>query len=67
MLATALCGGISYLGLQLAANRGVVLRVLAAGLVPLVLYVLFVLLLRVHSAHWLARETLAIFRQGGRH
>ncbi len=64
-LATALSGVVAYLGLRLAADRGVVARVLAAGLVPLVLYIFSVLLLRVDSARWLARETAAMFRKGG--
>jgi hypothetical protein len=58
---------VSLLALRAFQDAGVVVRIAVGGVVPLGLYVLSVLVLKVDSARWLVRETVAmVTRKGGK-
>jgi hypothetical protein len=65
-LAATACAAVSLLALRAFQDAGVVVRIAVGGVVPLGLYVLSVLVLKVDSARWLVRETVAmVTRKGG--
>ena len=66
-LAAFACAAVSLLALRAFQDAGVVVRIVVGGVVPLGLYVLSVLVLKVDSARWLVRETVAmVTRKGGK-
>jgi len=66
-LAAGVCAAVSLLALRAFGDAGVIVRIVVGGVAPLALYVLSVLVLKVDSARWLMRETVAmVTRKGGK-